>query len=355
MNKLDFLKTRLSDPILLTGHTGFKGTWLTLLLEEIGIPVVGYSLPPIDQSLYQRANRSGKIPEVFGDIRDFELLRKTFEKYNPSHVIHMAAQPLVFQSYASPILTFETNVLGTVNLLEVATLSNSVKTISCVTTDKVYSNNNSGRKFLESDALRGKDPYSASKVAAESAIDAWRNLAAARNNARVISLRSGNVIGGGDYSEYRLMPDIVRRIFENKPLNIRNLRATRPWQHVLDPLLGYLYAINYSNSATTQSLDSFNFGPLEESLSVKEVIRISKNFLSDLDYNSCEEVDADLYEAQVLRLDSSLAKSILGWKPFLTQEAAIISTLSWWKSHLASGESAEKLCKDEISKFLGGI
>jgi CDP-glucose 4,6-dehydratase len=355
MLELASLKSQLTGPVLITGHTGFKGTWLTLLLEELGIQAVGFSLPPLEQSLYQRADRFGKIPEVFGDIRNLQLLRDTFERFNPTHVIHMAAAALVLKSYSTPIPTFETNVLGTANLLEVATQSNNVKVVACVTTDKVYENNNSYRKFHEADALRGKDPYSASKVASESVIDAWRNLSAHRNHAKVISLRSGNVIGGGDYSENRLMPDIIRKIFEHKPLLIRNLEATRPWQHVLDPLFGYLLAIDYSCSAINQVVESFNYGPSEESLSVREVIRICKEFLPELGNSSFNEWNSDTYEAERLQLDSTRANSLLGWRPRFSQEAAVVSTLSWWKNHLVFGLSGEELCKDEINKFLRGV
>ena len=343
---------RIEGPILITGHSGFKGTWLTLLLEELGIVAVGFSLPPLKQSLYQRAERLGRIPEVFGDIRDLDLLRKTFEKFKPVHVIHLAAEPLVLKSYATPMLTFETNVLGTANVLEVATHSNTVQSVACVTTDKVYANDNSNRRFLEGDPLRGKDPYSASKVASESVIDAWRNLAPLRNNARVFSLRSGNVIGGGDYSENRLMPDIIRNMFEKKPLTIRNLEATRPWQHVLDPLIGYLYATEYSSSANIQDVEAFNYGPSEESLSVMEVLQICKEFRPELHPSFFEEGNAGSYEAEVLQLNSTRANSVLGWKPQVTQEEAVIATLAWWEKHLTLGAPAEKLCKDEIQQLL---
>ena len=343
---------KIEGPIFITGHSGFKGTWLTLLLEELGIVAVGFSLPPLKQSLYQRAERLGRIPEVFGDIRDLDLLREAFEKYKPVHVIHLAAEPLVLKSYATPMLTFETNVLGTANVLEVATYSDTVRTVACITTDKVYANDNSNRRFLEGDPLRGKDPYSASKVASESVIDAWRNLAPLRNNARVLSFRSGNVIGGGDYSENRLMPDIIRNIFEKKPLTIRNLEATRPWQHVLDPLIGYLSAMEYSCSVTNKHVEAFNFGPSEESLSVREVLRICKESKPELNLSLFEEANAGSYEAIVLQLNSTRANSILGWKPQVTQEEAVISTLAWWEKHLNLGASAEKLCKDEIQKLL---
>ena len=344
--------SNIKSPILLTGHTGFKGTWLTFLLEELGIPVIGFSLPPLEQSLYQRARRYGKIPEVFGDVRDLKLVQKTFQEFQPTCVIHMAAQPLVIESYKDPILTFDTNVLGTANVLEVATTTESVRTIACITTDKVYQNSNENIKFLEGDVLRGKDPYSASKVAAESVIDAWRNLAKGRNGANVLTFRSGNVIGGGDYSNNRLMPDIIRNIFSNEPLLIRNPDASRPWSHVLDPLLGYILSIDYSITETNPVFDTFNFGPSENSLSVREVVQIVKDYYPNFKIPEFEEILQKSYEATSLQLDSTRANTVLGWKPKLTQKQAVISTISWWIDNLEKGILAEDLCKKETMRFI---
>ena len=344
----------LAGPILITGHTGFKGTWLTFLLEELEIPVIGFSLPPLEQSLYRRANRLQKIPEVFGDVRDLELLKKTFKEFQPTCVIHMAAQPLVIDSYKDPIRTFDINVLGSANVLEVATMTDSVRSIACITTDKVYQNNNQNLRFLEGDVLRGKDPYSASKVAVESVIDAWRNLAKDRNNASILSFRSGNVIGGGDFSANRLMPDIIRTIFSDEPLLIRNPDATRPWQHVLDPLLGYILSINHSIAETNPAFDTFNFGPSENSLSVREVIQITKDIYPKFEVPELNEISQKSYEATSLQLDSTRANSILGWKPRMNQKQAVTSTISWWVDNLSKGIAAEDLCIDEIKKFLEG-
>ncbi len=344
----------IKGPILLTGHTGFKGTWLTFLLEELEIPVIGFSLPPLEHSLYQRANRLQKIPEVFGDVRNLDLLKKTFKEFQPACVIHMAAQPLVIESYKDPILTFETNVLGSANVLEVATTADSVRTIACITTDKVYQNNNENVKFFEGDRLRGKDPYSASKVAMESVIDAWRNLSNGRNRANVLTFRSGNVIGGGDYSNNRLMPDIIRNIFSDEPLFIRNPDATRPWQHVLDPLLGYILSINYSIPETNPVFNTFNFGPSENSLSVREVIQITKDYYQKFEVPEINEILKKSYEATTLQLDSNRANSVLDWKPTMTQKQAVISTLSWWIDNLEKGIPAETLCKNEIKRIIQG-
>jgi CDP-glucose 4,6-dehydratase len=347
---LDF--DQLKGPILLTGHSGFKGTWLTFLLEELGIPVVGFSLPPLKESLYLRADRLGRIPEIFGDVRDLSLLRKTFREFKPECVVHLAAQPLVIDSYEMPIDTFATNVIGCANLLEVATTTESVRTIACITTDKVYENNNNNLKFLEGDALRGKDPYSASKVASESVIDAWRNLANHRNQAKVLTLRSGNVIGGGDYANNRLMPDIIRNIFLSESIVIRNPHATRPWQHVLDPLIGYLLSLKYALTDEVAEYDTFNFGPTEDSLSVAEVIDIVRSYYPRLNISEMIKNSKKTYEAETLQLDSTRANTLLGWMPKMSQKEAVISTISWWVDNLENNLDAEALCKNEIKKLL---
>ena len=342
----------LPGPILITGHTGFKGTWLTYLLEELGIPVVGFSLKPTKESLFQRANRFGKIPEVFGNINNLNLLMKTFKEFKPACVIHMAAQPLVIESYVDPLGTFETNVLGAAKVFEVATRAEYVELIACTTTDKVYQNNNEDLKFREGDVLRGKDPYSASKVATESVIDAWRNLAKNRFQTELLSFRSGNVIGGGDYSSNRLIPDIVRSIYANEPLIIRNPTATRPWQHVLDPLFGYLLAIEYSKNENKPSCDTFNFGPTEKSLSVGQVIQITNNFYPRFEAPVYSRVDNADYEARELQLDSSRARNLLRWVPKLSQEQAVTSSLTWWIDAMENGVPADELCKNEVRSYL---
>ena len=251
----------LSGPVLITGHTGFKGTWMTLLLEELGIETVGVSLPPTKDSLYGRLERKGAIKEEFVDIRDFKSLGNVVRELNPSAVFHMAAQPLVMESYKTPRETFETNVMGTANLLSAALAVRSIQAISVITTDKVYRNENTGRRFLESDPLAGKDPYSASKVGTEAVVSAWQQIVDVEGGPRIISVRAGNVIGGGDFAENRIIPDLVRGIISGKPVKIRNPRSTRPWQHVLDPLCGYVQSIEYSLSGGKTR--QFNFGPIE--------------------------------------------------------------------------------------------
>ena len=249
----------LDGPILITGHTGFKGTWLSLLLERMEIEYVGFSLPPTEDSLFSKLDRNNQAPSVFGDIRDISFVRAVFNKYKPSAVIHLAAQPLVLESYNTPVETFETNVMGTVNVLDIGIRLQSTKGIVAVTTDKVYRNDNTGRRFIETDPLVGKDPYSASKVGAEAAIAAWQQISRSSSDLSISSVRAGNVIGGGDSAKNRLLPDLVRGFINKQDVEIRNPNSTRPWQHVLDPLIGYLEVLEAG--IISKSHLNYNFGP----------------------------------------------------------------------------------------------
>jgi len=229
---------RLDGPIFITGHTGFKGSWLSLLLKQLGIEHFGYSLEAEEDSLYKRANLGKVSKGVVGDIRDLENLSKVIKNVRPSAIIHLAAQPLVLKSYQDPLETFQTNCIGTANVLKAAFESPSVEIVLVITTDKVYRNNNSGRRFVESDPLEGKDPYSASKVAAEAVCGAWQQMSKIAGGPKVLVARAGNVIGGGDFAKDRLIPDAIRALISEQNLLVRSPEATRPWQHVLDPLIG---------------------------------------------------------------------------------------------------------------------
>jgi CDP-glucose 4,6-dehydratase len=315
-------------PILITGHTGFKGTWLTLLLGELGIQTVGYSLPAEDNSMYQRLNRNGAIVEQFGDLKDKKKLEDFFASTKPSFVMHMAAQPLVLESYKEPLKTFETNVMGTVNVIEAAFKSQKVTAIGIVTTDKVYRNNDTHKKFIESDTLEGKDPYSASKVATESVVQAWRKIQEVSGGPQIIALRAGNVIGGGDFANNRIIPDLIRGMISQEIVEIRNMNNTRPWQHALDPLFGYLLALvkECENGNST----AYNFGPDDDSYSVSKLLEIvSSNFPNRIKTRVSKDSNSKL-ESQFLDLDSNFARKKLGWSPAWNQEKAIISTFKWW-------------------------
>lgn len=340
----------LPGPLLLTGHTGFKGTWMTLLLEHLNIPVVGYSLSPEKGSLFDRSARIGAIPEMFSDIRDYQKLATFIQHHKPSTIIHMAAQPLVLKSYKNPLETFEINVMGTANVLDISSKCESVKAIVIVTSDKVYRNNNSGDAFVESDPLEGQDPYSASKVATEAVVKAWQNIVSDNNRPAIISVRAGNVIGGGDFGEDRIVPDLIRGIMEDKKVTIRNLESTRPWQHVLDPLVGYLLSLE--KLFCVNEIKNLNFGPKDKNLTVSQLVEIAIEVFPELsNYISYIEGPTKSLEAKFLELDSKLSRDSLGWEPLWTQEEAIRLTFKWWQNYIAKPQAAHDISTDEIKLY----
>ena len=344
----------LKGPILITGHTGFKGTWLTLLLEKIGVNVVGFSLAPEKNSLFERLQRAGKIVEAYADIRNYEVLGKFISETKPAAIIHLAAQPLVLESYKFPLETFSTNVMGTANLLDLSFKYDSVKVIIVVTTDKVYRNSETGETFKESDPLEGKDPYSASKVGTEAAVAAWQHIASISGGPKVVSVRAGNVIGGGDWSENRLLPDLIRSFSSGETVKIRNSESTRPWQHVLDPLSGYLLAL--SASLEEANLKTINFGPFTRSLKVAEVVEIAKNtWQSPVYIEFSEKVSSKSFESESLEIDPSFAKRELNWNPIWTQHEAIVSTVEWWDAVLNRDNSAFSSCLKDIEILLNSL
>jgi CDP-glucose 4,6-dehydratase len=340
----------LPGPLLLTGHTGFKGTWMTFLLEHLGVPVVGYSLAPERYSLFDRANRTGAIPEVFADIRDYQALEKFIDEQKPSTIIHMAAQPLVLKSYQDPRETFDVNVMGTVNLLDIAFQKEFIRAIIIVTTDKVYRNDNSGRTFVETDPLQGKDPYSASKVGTEAVVAAWQQLAKVTGGPSILSVRAGNVIGGGDFAENRIIPDIIRGVLTGNPVMIRNPNSTRPWQHVLDPCKGYILALQKSLSDTSQS--NLNFGPKEVSLTVREVAQSAKLFFPNLKLILEPSDQQENKESLSLNLNSEKSFKYLNWSPAFSQQQAVDSSLAWWGKVINNDPIITELCLEDIKRSL---
>jgi CDP-glucose 4,6-dehydratase len=341
---------KLEGPILITGHTGFKGTWLSVLLEFLDIEHFGISLPPEKNSLFSTLKRTGQVPEKFININDQKNLLIAVEEIQPSVIIHLAAQSLVSESYKNPLETFKTNVLGTANLLNAATNISRLKSIAIITTDKVYRNTGANKKFTELDILGGVDPYSASKVGAEQAVLAWRSLPSSTKEYPILSLRAGNVIGGGDYAKDRLIPDVIRSVEGRKVLEVRNMKATRPWQHVLDPLIGYLMAIE--KSLENGKSETFNFGPVENSLPVERVIDIAVQKWPILDNLILESHSREFAESKYLDLDSSKAMKELDWKPKLTQEKAIEATFEWWEAFFRDSTSSLDLCISNIAEFL---
>lgn len=345
----------LSGPILLTGHTGFKGTWMTFLLEHLELPVIGYSLPAEKDSLYHRAGRNGIISEKLGDIRDYQALEKFIDVNKPSAIIHMAAQPLVLKSYEIPRETFDVNVMGTVNVLDIAFKRDYIKSIIVVTTDKVYRNNNSGHLFKEEDPLEGKDPYSASKVGTESVVTAWQQIAQIQGGPKLLSVRAGNVIGGGDFADDRLIPDLVRGLLMGNSVKIRNPKSTRPWQHVLDSLVGYIQAFDYVLSGS--SPNTFNFGPNNGcELTVESVASI---FLDSLPDNLRKSISIEtnleerllIKEAKLLSLNSSRSRELIGWDPQISSKLAVIFTSKWWGKVINETASPSTATRDDIAAY----
>ena len=344
----------LPGPIFLTGHTGFKGTWMTLLLQKLGIEVVGIALPSTNESLFSKVEDSMFSISEYLDIRDRNAVNQVFAKYRPSAVIHLAAQPLVLESYAQPRETFETNVMGTVNVLEACFRTETVKSIIVATTDKVYRNFELDINFCETDALEGKDPYSASKVAVESVVNAWNQIAKVKGGPPVVAVRAGNVIGGGDWASNRLLPDIIRGFISGGPIEIRNPTNTRPWQHVLDPLVGYLLALEAN--IDSQKFTSINFGPSDENLSVAQVVEIATSVWENkIEVNYRENSRLDFREARSLNLDSNFAKEHLNWNPQITQKEAVASTVNWWKRVSFRESTAIDECNQTITDYLNQL
>ena len=345
----------LPGPILLTGHTGFKGTWMTFLLEHLELPVIGYSLPAEKDSLYDRAGRNGIISEKLGDIRDYQALEKFIDEHKPSAIIHMAAQPLVLKSYEIPRETFDVNVMGTVNVLDIAFKRDYIKSIIVVTTDKVYRNNNSGHLFKEEDPLEGKDPYSASKVGTESVVTAWQQIAQIQGGPKLLSVRAGNVIGGGDFADDRLIPDLVRGLLMGNSVKIRNPKSTRPWQHVLDSLVGYIQAFDYVLSGS--SPNTLNFGPNNGcELTVELVASI---FLDSLPDNLKKSISIEtnleerllIKEAELLSLNSSRSRELIGWDPQISSKLAVIFTSKWWGKVINETASPSTATREDIAAY----
>ena len=341
----------LPGPKLITGHTGFKGTWLTFLLDHLDVPVIGYSLEPEKYSLYERTEQLGKIPEIFADIRDTEALRKFLVTHKPSAIIHMAAQPLVLESYQAPRETFDINVMGTVNVLDLAFSIDCVQSVIVITTDKVYRNDNSGRAFVETDPLEGKDPYSASKVGTEAVVSAWQQIQKISGGPRVVSVRAGNVIGGGDWAENRLMPDLVRGFISGEQIEIRNPGSTRPWQHVLDPLVGYVKALEHLLQGKEAS--SINFASNETSLAVSEIVGIAReSWPSETIVKFIDDAPTKNYESTFLSLNATLANQLFGDCGKWNQQKSVIKTIEWWIRVINEGVSPSLSVQMDILEYL---
>ncbi len=330
--------------ILVTGHTGFKGSWLSMWLRELGAEVAGFALePPSKPSLYEVSGMEGRMASVFGDVRDAVKLEETFNRYEPEMVFHMAAQSLVRYSYKAPSYTYETNVLGTVNVLEACRKTPSVRAIVNVTSDKCYDNDNAARPFRENDPMGGHDPYSSSKGCAELVTAAYvrsyfnpRDFA--EHGVSLASVRSGNAIGGGDWGKDRLIPDCVKALAEGKPVIIRYPEAVRPWQHVLEPVYGYLLLGKDLYRYGAAFSGGWNFG--SDDREARTVRWLMDKMVTMWGQGAAWKADRGdhPYEAQHLRLDCSKAIKGLGWSPGWDLETALANTVDWYKAYFEGKE-----------------
>ena len=336
--------------VFVTGHTGFTGSWACIWLNQLGCEVFGYSLEPeTTPNLFAEAEVAKLVNGKIADIRNYENLREAIVKFQPDLVLHLAAQPLVRKSYRIPRETFEVNAQGTANVLEAIRGVDSIKGVLCITTDKVYKNFETDRQYVETDELEGQDPYSASKAAAELIIASYRSSFGTAGTAfPVIAVaRGGNIVGGGDWSEDRLIPDFVRAYDSNKELQIRFPSSTRPWQHVLSLVDGYLTILAGMLAPEATKFDrAFNLGPIEaESYSVASVLELMSKHLSGV---AIKEDKSELHEAGKLGLNSDLAVKTFGWNPSWNTTEVIEKTASWYKAFLAQDKPALQLCLDQI-------
>jgi CDP-glucose 4,6-dehydratase len=339
--------------VFVTGHMGFKGAWLCSLLAHLGAESFGFGRDERERLLYRELNLAGHSSRV-GDINDIDALRAALLEFKADLVFHLAAQPIVLTSYDDPVGTFETNVLGTVRVLEAARAAVGLRAIVVVTSDKVYRNNESFSAYREQDALGGADPYSGSKAAAEIATRAMaQSFFAKPDAARIATVRAGNVIGGGDWAEYRLLPDAARAIGSGRPLICRSPGSTRPWQHVLDPLIGYMMLAE-DLAGGKAPCDAWNFGPAQDDvLTVGDVAAL---FVAawgrQAKWTAAPKANASLHEAGRLAIDSSRARRELGWQPRWGSAEAIQRTATWYRDY-AAGIDARTLVERDISSFFG--
>ncbi len=338
--------------VLVTGHTGFTGSWACTWLLQLGAKVCGYSLAPeTSPSLWLELGIESQMESVCGDICDPQLLNRSMEAFAPDVILHLAAQPLVRKAYREPFETFNSNVMGTLNVLEAARRVPNLQAVVCVTTDKVYENKEWAWPYRENDRLGGKDPYSASKAAAEMVIQSYLYAFQCVDGRAlpVATARGGNIIGGGDWSEDRLVPDFVRAVTSHTSLTLRYPDATRPWQHVLALVQGYLMLAARLIETPAEAARSWNLGPVDSSsLSVRSVLEaLSKTWIRpDLEY-----LNNPAKEAQLLALDSTLARDILGWQPAWDAEETITRTADWYRDFYAQRDSAYSITQAQLQAW----
>ena len=337
--------------VLITGHTGFKGSWLAFWLKMLGAEVCGYALAPeTNPNLFENLQLEGEIKSVTGDICDLENFERILKDFHPEIIFHLAAQSLVRRSYRQPVDTYKTNVIGTINILEAVRQTNFVKSIVIITTDKVYENKEWHWAYREIERLGGYDPYSNSKACAELAVSAYRNSFFSESNCLIATARAGNVIGGGDWSEDRLLPDVFRSLIYGEKLEIRNPHSIRPWQHTLEPLAGYMKLGEKLYEGEKNFAEAWNFGPSDEdSKPVGWVLEeIRKIWNEPVNWEIAG--GAQRHEARLLKLDSAKAKSELNWLPKLSLAEALTLTAEWYRGFKDNRDLIE-LTENQITYY----
>ena len=346
---INFFKNK---EVLITGHTGFKGTWMSVVLANAGANVIGYaSCSKEERRLFDFCGIKDQIEHIKGDVRDYEHLRQVFKQYQPEIVIHMAAQPLVRDSYDDPLTTYSTNVMGTVNVLECVRLESCVKSFLNVTTDKVYENKEWEWGYREIEPLDGFDPYSNSKSCSEIATHGYKNSFFANRDVAISTARAGNVIGGGDFAKDRIIPDCVRAVMKQEPIIVRNPHSTRPYQHVLEPIYVYLMiaAMQYQDKGYA---GYYNVGPDEtDCLQTGTLVDAFVRHWGD-GATWLNKYDGGPHEANLLKLDCSRIKKIFGWSPHWSAEYAVEKVVEWTKCW-ANGEDVRTCMDHQIKEFLG--
>lgn len=342
--------------VLVTGHTGFKGSWLSLWLKLLGVELFGYSQPPPTKpNLFELTRLAQDMVSIQGDVRDLDHLTGVIADYKPEIIFHLAAQPIVRESYLNPVETYATNIMGTVNLLEAVRKTNTIKALVNITSDKCYQNKEWVWGYRENEPMGGYDPYSSSKGCAELVTSAYRSSFFNpqdydKHGVAIASARAGNVIGGGDWAKDRLVPDIIRSILSKETIYIRYPNAIRPWQHVLDPLNGYLTLAEHLYNDGVKFAQPWNFGPNDSD--IKPVSWIVEQLISLWDQDiSWENAQSQVHEANFLKLDCSKAKSLLGWKPKLNLKTSLVWIIKWVKAFQA-GDDLHQFTQQQIIDFM---
>lgn len=352
---LDFELVLREERVFVTGHSGFTGGWLVSWLKRIGCDVAGFALEPITEpSLFVAANVADGISSTIGDIRDFASVRDAIARHRPSVIIHLAAQPLVSKSFADPIGTFATNALGTAHVLEAARLTPDVKAVVCITTDKVYRDQDWVWGYREQDPLGGKDPYSASKACAELVAASYRSTLAERGNGVLIAnARGGNIIGGGDWSADRIVPDFVRAVTNRQAISLRNPGAVRPWQHVMALVHGYLILAARLVKGDRAAADNWNFGPSDDAArTVQDLVeRLGLSWTKpEITY-----VAGSFPETRFLHLDSTKARALLGWEPMLSFSETVDLTASWYCDFTDNPREGSQITARQIEYYRAAL